>query len=53
LETIVNSISSIFHLADVLQYGRMALEMIMKSVLYGDAQGATLPEYSGNFLHGL
>jgi len=37
----------------VLQYGRMALEMIMRSILYGDAQGSALPEYSGNFLHGL
>jgi len=36
----------------VFQYGRMALEMIMKSILYGDAQVSALPEYSGNFLHG-
>jgi len=42
-----------FVLATVFQYGRMALEMIMKSILYGDGHISALPEYSGNFLHGL
>ena len=42
-----------FFLADVFQHGRMALEIIMKSILYGDAQVSSLPGYSGNFLLGL
>jgi len=42
-----------FALLAVFQYGRMALETVMKSVLYSDSQGAALPEYTGNFLHGL
>ena len=31
----------------------MALEMMMKSVLYNDAHNSALPEYTGNFLQGL